>query len=74
MDLTDLKIGEKGKINGFSIDIKIRERLKALGINEGTTVSFVRVSPFGDPMVIKVYDGELIIRKSIAGGILIRKE
>lgn len=74
MDLTDLKIGEKGRINGFSVDINIRERLKALGINEGVAVSLVRISPFGDPIVIKVYDGEVIIRKSMAGGIIIRKE
>lgn len=74
MTLNDLKKGESGKVAEIKLPQKTVERLKALGISGGAELFMVRAAPLGDPIVIRVFDSEIILRRSVAGGIFLRKE
>ncbi len=66
MILSQLKIGQSAKIKQIRCNSKTKTRLASMGFTEGTVVSVVRVSPFNDPIEIKVRDFYLAIRKNEA--------
>jgi len=69
--LSDLKVGQKGIIQKLNFKGAIRQRLLAMGLVIGETISVKRVAPLGDPMdfVVKGYD--LSLRKSEASKVII---
>lgn len=71
--LSDLKIGESGKILQIACGEKTKKRLDDLGVCVGVKVTLVRVSPFNDPIEIKARDFYLAIRKSQAKKIILEQ-
>ncbi len=65
--LTDLAIGEQGRVTSFSSGSRsLRRQLLAMGLTPGAHVEFVRVAPLGDPMEVKVRGFNLSLRRSEA--------
>ena len=71
IQLSTLKVGEKGTIDRINLKGATRQRLMAMGLVKGETILVRRVAPLGDPIdfVIKGYD--LSLRKSEASQILV---
>ena len=62
--LSELKIGEKGKvvfINCF--DNELKRRMLDMGITKGVVVQIKKKAPFGDPVGIELRGYELCLRK-----------
>lgn len=63
-NLSELKIGQKGKVINLKIfDKPIRRHLLDMGITRGTIIEIKKIAPMGDPVDIKLRDYELCIRK-----------
>jgi ferrous iron transport protein A len=72
--LSDLSVGEKGRISGFAKGSKeYRERLLAMGLNRGTEFTVQRVAPLGDPVEINVRGFSLSLRKDEAIAVIVEK-
>lgn len=69
MRLDRLKKGQAGKVFAVNCGQKTKNRLLKMGLNEGARVEFIRTSPLGDPLEIKVRDFYMAIRKSAASKI-----
>lgn len=66
-DIGDLRLGESGRVLGFSkVDKTYRKKLMAMGLLPGTEFIVVRVAPLGDPIEVKVRGFSLTLRKSEA--------
>ena len=62
--LSDLKVGQKGKVIEINIEKKeIKRHLLDMGITKGTEIIVKRIAPMGDPVDIKLRKYELCIRK-----------
>lgn len=53
---------------------EIKRRIMDVGILPGTRMEIVKVAPFGDPIQVSLLEFDLIIRKSEAKKILVKKE
>lgn len=63
-NLSDLKVGQKGKVIQINITNKqIRRHLLDMGITRGTIIEIKKISPMGDPIDIKLRSYELCIRR-----------
>lgn len=63
--LSDLKVGQKGKVLALHQENKeLRRRLLDMGITKGVEILVKKVSPLGDPIDIELRGYELCIRKS----------
>ena len=72
--LSDMKVGESGRVVGFDKAGKsIRRRLLSMGLTPGVAFSVVRFAPMGDPVEIKVRGFSLSLRKEEAATLLIEK-
>jgi len=66
----NLFIGQKGKIIQLNFeDESTKNRLLAMGITPGKFIELVHVSPFGDPLVFKIGEKKVVLRKSEASKI-----
>ena len=64
-NLSDLKVGQKGKVLQINIiDKQIKRHLLDMGITRGTIIEIKKIAPMGDPIDIKLRDYELCIRKA----------
>jgi ferrous iron transport protein A len=63
--IATLKIGEKGIIEDFSLDI-IPLNLLEMGCLPGQEVKLLQLAPLRDPLYIKVNGSHLAIRKDLA--------
>ena len=64
MQLSELSVGQKAKITSVSGgDKAYRQRLVAMGLIPGTTLTVTRMAPFGDPVEIAVRGTSLTLRK-----------
>ncbi len=62
--LSNLKIGQKGKIRAVNInDRRIKRHLLDMGMVRGTIVEVKEISPFGDLVNIILRNYQLSIRK-----------
>lgn len=61
--LSMLKQGDTGRIVGYQSLPPHAKHLQSLGLVAGTTVSILRVAPFGDPIHLKLRDYELCLRR-----------
>jgi Fe2+ transport system protein FeoA len=64
--LSRCQAGEGGRITRITEEGPVGQRLREMGVIEGTVVTVVRVAPLGDPMEIEVMGYFLSIRKSEA--------
>ena len=64
--LSDLKVGEKGKVVAVRGEGAIRRRLFDMGITPGAEVYLRKKAPLGDPIEIAIRGYELTLRKSEA--------
>jgi len=70
--IANLKIGEKGIIDDFSLDA-IPLCLLEMGCLPGKEVRLLQIAPLNDPLYIKVNGSHLAIRKEMAVQINITK-
>lgn len=64
MQLSQMKVGEKGRIVGLQAGEKVyRHRLISMGLIPGTEFTVKRIAPLGDPVEITVRGFELSLRK-----------
>lgn len=67
MHLSEMKMGEKGRIVGMMPGEKCyRQKLLAMGLIPGTEFKVARVAPFGDPVEIAVRGYALSLRRDEA--------
>lgn len=74
ISLTDMQLGEIGKVTGFQRGEKVyRQKLLAMGLTPGTEFSVTRYAPMGDPVEIKVRGFSLSLRQAEANALLVEK-
>ncbi|MGV8877995.1 MAG: FeoA family protein [Sphingobacteriaceae bacterium] len=71
MKLSQLAIGEKGIIKGFT-DLEMSVKLMEMGCLPGEEICVERFAPLGDPMAIKVSGYQLSLRKKEASTIILQ--
>ena len=63
-NLSNLSIGQRGKVLGIDIQEKeIRRHILDMGITKGTEIKIKKIAPMGDPVDIELRGYELCIRK-----------
>ena len=72
--LTDLFLGQKGKIISIDLKEEDKNRLIAMGFIPGKEIELAHISPFGDPLVFKVGDKKIVLRLSEAENIFVEVE
>lgn len=72
--LTDLFLGQKGKLVDLNLKEEDKNRLIAMGFIPGKEVELVHISPFGDPLVFKVGDKKIVLRTSEAQNVFVEVE
>lgn len=65
MKVSQLKLGQRGVIRQFSVDI-IPLKLLELGCLPGNEVELLHLAPFRDPMYLNMNGSHLAIRKETA--------
>ena len=69
MTISDLKIGESGKITLVGGEGALRQHFLDMGMIPGVTVTLMKYAPMGDPLELKIFDYELTLRKADAAKI-----
>lgn len=64
--LSDLAVGESGKIKAVLGEGRIRRRLFDMGVTPGAEVLLRKKAPLGDPLEITIRGYELTLRKTEA--------
>ena len=72
--LTDLFLGQKGKIISIDLKEEDKNRLIAMGFIPGKEIELAHISPFGDPLVFKVGDKKIVLILSEAENIFVEVE
>ncbi len=67
--LSELPVGQRGKVVAFDLPGEQRQRLQEMGLTVGIEFLVVRFAPLGDPIEIKVRGYHLSLRKREAAGI-----
>ena len=67
--LSELKIGERGKVTKVNGEGAVRRRLFDMGITPGAEVYLRKKAPLGDPIEIAIRGYELTLRKSEAANV-----
>jgi len=74
MNLSELKIGETGRIIGLKAGEKYyRQKLLSMGLVPGTEVKIARVAPLGDPIELAVRGYALSLRRDEASILQVEK-
>jgi ferrous iron transport protein A len=68
--VADLKINEEGEIKGFTDDA-LAIKLMEMNCLPGNKIKLLKKAPFGDPLIVDLFDINLVIRESEAKSILI---
>jgi len=73
--LADLQPGDRARISGYAVDLPAatRRRLVDLGFAPGGVVDVVRRAPAHDPVVYRVAETEMAIRRVLARGIHVER-
>jgi Fe2+ transport system protein FeoA len=72
--LSELTIGERGKIKRIKGTSMLKRRVREMGIVASADVEVDKIAPFGDPMGIVIQDYHLSLRKKEAESILVDVE
>ena len=70
LPLSSLKPGQQAIITRLPADEQLAMRLREMGLLLGTTVTFIRSAPLGDPMEFRLRGFELSIRNADAAQVL----
>lgn len=70
-NLADLRVGERGIIDGFR-DATLSLKLLEMGCLPGTDVLVTALAPFGDPICIRVAGYALALRREEAATVLLK--
>lgn len=70
--LADLKPGEEATICSLTENNSGNDRLRELGLIDGTPLRVIKYAPLGDPIEIKVRGFYLSLRKAMARQIRVR--
>jgi len=74
MNLSELQIGEKGRITSIKPGEKYyREKLLSMGLLPGTEFTIARVAPLGDPIELAVRGFALSLRRDEAAILQVEK-
>lgn len=71
MNLSMLKLGEKGKIRDIVMGGSLKRRLMDMGVLIGEEVKVLKKAPFGDPIEVTIKNYNLSLRKKEAEIILV---
>lgn len=66
--IASLKIGQRGIIKEFSVDV-VPLKLLEMGCLPGNEVSLVQIAPFKDPLYLNINGSHLAIRRETASQI-----
>lgn len=69
--LSDLKIGQAGRILRLEAKGGFRQRLLEMGLVRGERIEVKRVAPLGDPVEYSIKDYRLSMRKREAQSVLV---
>ena len=69
MTLKDLSPGQSGRITALHSSGELRYRMLDMGLLPGTLVTVCKVSPFGDPIELKLRGYRLALRAADAKSI-----
>lgn len=67
--LTNLPIGQEGRVTAVNGTGRVTRRLLEMGVIPGVAIQVVKSAPFGDPIEIRVRGYSLAMRKSEADAI-----
>jgi ferrous iron transport protein A len=70
MTLSQLKVGQRGKIKGFESP-ELELKLMEMGCIPGEIVIVEQIAPLGDPISIRIYGYCLSLRKNEANQIVL---
>ncbi len=70
--LHELSPGECGEIELIEDKGAVTQRLMALAMLPGATVRVMRVAPFGDPIMLRVGESRISMRREDAARVLIK--
>lgn len=70
--LSDLKVGQEGKLISFDNDNKaLRRRLLDMGLTKGVLIDIKMISPLGDPVSIGLRGYQLCMRKEDMANVIV---
>ena len=71
--LSGLRTGDRAMVSGIEsgLDAAVRRRLHDLGVSPGTPVTCLRRAPFGGPIVYRIGETELCLRRTLADAVLV---
>ncbi|MBQ8320116.1 MAG: ferrous iron transport protein A [Clostridia bacterium] len=72
--LSELSIGEGGKIVSVAGEGRIRRRLFDMGVTPGAEVLLRKKAPLGDPIEVTLRGYELTLRKTEAACVVVETE
>jgi ferrous iron transport protein A len=64
--LSELALGASGRVKDFPKNASTFLRLREMGLLPGTTITFVRAAPLGDPLEFKLRGYHLTLRRAEA--------
>lgn len=71
LKLSQLTLGASARVKDFPRNSPTFLRLREMGLLPGTTVTFVRAAPLGDPLEFKVRGYHLTLRREEADQIIV---
>lgn len=74
LNLSELKVGDRGIISSVSSEASIQNRLAELGFYIGEPVQCVLESPLGDPKAYRICGAVIALRKEDASNITINRK
>lgn len=73
--LSDVPVGQTVRVEALlNLSAPLKARLTALGLVPGTELVVERRMPFGGPVVVRFADQRFALRRTDAGGIVVRGE
>lgn len=73
LPLSELQPNDQAVVLQLPADQKIASRLREMGLLRGTTITFVRRAPLGDPLEIRLRGYNLSLRHCDAATVLVEK-
>ena len=73
MRLTELKVGEKGRIVKIGNVGDLKRRLREMGVTTGEIIEVENIAPLGDPVEVIVRNTRLSLRMEEAENIEVEK-
>ncbi|MGG5578526.1 FeoA family protein [Myroides sp. C15-4] len=76
MNLSDLKLGNKGMIKGIAKECprEVHQRFLDLGFVAGATIAVHSISPLKDPVAYSIYNTIISLRKEDAQMVLLEEK